>query len=173
MQEFITPLQQNIKALYEKLNKQLSLDWIGFDIDYKESHYSFYPPTTPQEQKYLDKQKKAFIKRLLKDTLKQAVDAIVQNQQPEWGAIVSFDDPYLSKWETIEPSEQPALYEVIDEQNNSGIRAKPLTTDSQYVFAERQDLTPEMWQKFFEDKFKNTFDSNPQHATITDEISNG
>ena len=173
MQEFITPIQDNLIELYKKINKQLSLDWIGFDIDYKESHYSFYPPTTPKEQRVLDRHKKAFIKRLLKDTLKKAVDAIADDEiESPWGSIISFDDQYLSKWESLTPEDVAgASYEIIDKEHGMGIKAKALDTDSQYVFAQKKDLTPEMWQEFFENKFKKTFDSEPQHANITPEDS--
>jgi hypothetical protein len=172
MQEFITPIQCNLIELYKKLNKQLSLDWIGFDIDYKESHYSFYPPTTPKEQKILDRHKKAFIKRLLKDTIKKAIDDIADEFEPDWGSVISFDDQYLSKWEELSPEDVAGTsYEVIDKENGMGIRAKALDVDSQYVFAQKKDLTPEMWQEFFENKFKKTFDSEAQHANITPEDS--
>lgn len=171
MQEFITPIQDNLIELYKKLNKQLSLDWIGFDIDYKESHYSFYPPTTPREQKILDRHKKVFIKRLLKDTIKKAIDDIADEFEPDWGSVISFDDQYLSKWETIDTDLTANSYEIIDKEHGMGIKSKALDTDSQYVFAQKKDLTPEMWQEFFETKFKKTFDSEPQHANITPEDS--
>jgi len=202
MQEFITPIQDNLAELYKKLDKQLSLNWIGFDIYYKDAYYSFYPPTTPKEQKLLNRDKKKFIRKLLKDTLKDVVDAIVDEFKPNWGNIISFDDAYLSKWEERMPGEVSESYDVAGETTDT--KEKRLDTDSLHLFAQRKDLTPEMWQEFFtkkfgdvqagdaakemyelkerlavgsrerlKEKFPHLYDSKSQHAKIAGENSNG
>lgn len=178
MQEFITPIQNNLVELYKKLDKQFSLNWIGFDIDYKDTHYSFYPPTTPKEQKLIDRDKKKFIRKLLKDTLKDAVDAIVDEFEPDWGSIICFDDMYLSKWESITPGEVSESYAVVVEATDT--KEKRLNIESLHLFAQRKDLTAEMWQDFFTKKFgdikageaaKDMYDLNSHHAKISGEIS--
>jgi hypothetical protein len=179
MQEFITPLQENLKNIYTKLHKQLSLEWIGFDIDYKDTHYSFYPPTTLQEHKILEKQKKKFIKQILKKKLKDAVDAIADEFEPDWGLLISFDDEYLSKWEEINPGEPSEVYEVSGETTDT--KEKKLDTDSIILMAQRKDMTPEKWQEFFTNKFndslagdaaKDMFEFNSRRDKLPDENSN-
>jgi hypothetical protein len=172
MQELINPIQDNLEELYKKLDKQLSLQHVGFNISYKNSHYFFEPPTTPTEHKQQLKSKKAFIKRLLKDTLKKAIDTIVdETDYYPWHAIISFDDKYITTWEKLNPGETTESY-VVDTLSTTEVKSKDLDYESQYIFSQRQDLTPEMWQDFFGDKFGKTFDSEPQHATIAGENSN-
>lgn len=151
MKELIISLRKSIEDVYKKLDKQLSLEWIGFDIDYKNTHYSFYPPTTLQEHRILEKQKKKFIKQVLKKTLKDVVDAIADSHVPDLGMIMSFDDEYLSKWEERSASEILKEYEVHDETTNT--KDKKLDTNSIILMSQRKDLTPEIWQEFFANKF--------------------
>lgn len=176
MYDIVREIDIKLKEIYRKLDQQLSLDRIGFDINFKESNYSFYPATTPAEQRKMQKKRTVFIKRLLKDVLKNAVDAAVDGElrrstESIWASVISFDNAFLSSWdsEIINEDTQEIRYQE-DAVVNTG-QQRDLDYDSQYIFAQRQDLTPEMFQEFIQKKYGDVFDSNLQHANMTPEDS--
>lgn len=153
LEEYVAYIQDGIESVYETLDKNLSLMHIGFDIDYRDRKFKFTPPTTKEEHKQHIKDKKKFIKLLLSDCLKDALDSVIKKKlTTRWHMVVAFDELNLSSWETVVPSDMATATYDIEDPNETGERAVDLT--SQYVHAQRRDMTPEKFQEFISKKFE-------------------
>jgi hypothetical protein len=155
MQEYTQAIHENLVLIYEKLDRNLSLNHIGFDIDYGPDNYLFYAPTTKKEKREQEKLRKKFIKKILKQALKEELDSLFFSKPHAniWDAVVSFSDEYLSNFEPVDLSAVSQAYQISDETTQT--KSKALDLNSQYVFFERPDLTQEMIDEFFASKSRN------------------
>jgi hypothetical protein len=175
MFEHTQQIRKSLYAIYEQLNKNLSLDHLGFDIEYDKNNYYFSPPTTKSEVREQKKLRKRFItkllKKCLKDQLKEVLLFPIDVPSSAWDSVISFSDEHLSSWDIIDSTE---LIPVDNEEvhQESSIRYRPLDQDSQYIHMQREGITFEDMEKFFESKNKSLFVSNSHNASMSDENSN-
>jgi hypothetical protein len=162
LEEYVNYIQDGIESVYETLDKNLSLMHIGFDIDYKDRKYKFTPPTTKEEQKQHEREKKKFIKLLLSDCLKDSLNSVIKKKlSTKWHMILSFDEQYLTKWEQQEPITADQVYALVEDPDAPRERAVDLS--SQYVHAQRPDMTPEKFQEFIAKKFEQQLHENKEN----------
>ncbi|HVW99280.1 MAG TPA: hypothetical protein VHA52_02400 [Candidatus Babeliaceae bacterium] len=175
MHEHIEKIRTSLQALYDQLDRNLSLDYVSFNIEYNNDYYYFYTPTTLQEKREQQQLRKRFIKKILKQALKEELNSLFLTdplykeglRYNIWNAIKSFSEEYLSKFEAVNEINTSEAYEINDVCPEIGKKARPLDLDSHAVFFQQENLSDEQVEQFFKRKYGHLFDSESRDATLT------
>lgn len=157
-----------IDILYHRLNDLLMTDKKNFDIQFEDTMYNFYFPTTVQESKEQAKLRKEFILRLMKVTLNEVIDDIDHEDDESyfnpWVRIDAlFAGPDPKDFQLTKSAIDDAMEEIRLEDEKYGT-ARPLNKGSYQVkmqdavkFISMSEECADIWNEFLQRK-KNTPD---------------
>lgn len=137
-------IQYGINELTVLLDRQLSMDYLTFEVHFGSKTFNFNTPTTVKERERWLRNKKTLINLLLMDAFKQALRG-----KPDWSRIEALFTNIPTKREIVSKARRvlPSEWKTLAE------KSKSLDYDNAQVIMQNQKMTDEQITNMLMDKF--------------------
>lgn len=136
-----------LKGLSDQIERSLAQHHVSFHVEFGESKYDFFVPSTPEEAEQMIQKRKELSRALIADALKTIIehgipDANESLFQRVWDRIAQFKTPSV---EEIASPIDALSYEQVKQEAYDTVRT--LNPDLYTTTMERSDLTEEERQE--------------------------